>query len=78
MRKLIFYSTIGPDRDDGAWTPFGLARRAAEADLEAEIYLAGPATAMVRREVRDRAEGRSKLSLEAVLEAKVPISVAPG
>ncbi len=78
MRKLIFYSTIGPDRDNAAWMPFGLARRAAEADLEAEIFLAGPATAMVRREVRDRAEGRSKVSLEAVLEAKVPISVAPG
>lgn len=78
MAKLIFYSTIGPDRDERAWSPFGLARRAAEASLDAEIFLAGPACGLIRREVRDRLSGRPQESLNAVLDAKVPISVAPG
>ncbi|HEV2068553.1 MAG TPA: hypothetical protein VGR26_02025 [Acidimicrobiales bacterium] len=77
-RKLIFYSTVGPDHDAGAWAPFRLAQRAAEAALDTEIYLAGPATGLIRRDVRDRLEGRPKESLEAVLSAGVPISVAPG
>ena len=78
MPKLIFYSTVSPDRDDDAWGAFSLARRAAQAGLEAEIFLAGPATGLVRRQVRDRIDGRPRASLDAVLEAKVPISVAPG
>jgi predicted peroxiredoxin len=78
MAKLIFYSTVSPDRDDEAWGAFSLARRAAQAGLEAEIFLAGPATGLVRRQVRDRVDGRAKASLDAVLEAKVPISLAPG
>ena len=78
MPKLIFYSTVSPDRDADAWGAFSLARRAAQAGLEAEIFLAGPATGLVRKQVRDRVEGRARASLEAVLQAKVPISVAPG
>lgn len=77
-RKLIFYSTVGPDHDAGAWAAFRLAQRAAEASLDAEIFLAGPATGLLRRGVRDQLEGRPKESLEAVLAARIPISVAPG
>ncbi len=78
MAKLIFYSTVSPDRDDDAWGAFSLARRAAQAGIETEIFLAGPATGLVRRQVRERIEGRAKASLDAVVEAKVPISLAPG
>jgi predicted peroxiredoxin len=78
MAKLIFYSTISPDRDDDAWGAFSLARRAAQAGLEAEIFLAGPATGLIRRQVRERLTGKPRDNLQAVLEAKVPIWVAPG
>jgi len=57
---------------------FSLARRAAEASLEVEIYLAGAATGLMRRDVRDGIEGRPRETLQAVLDAKVPISIAPG
>ena len=77
-RKLIFYSTVGPDRDDAAWGPFSLARHALTASLDVEIFLAGPATGLLRHEVRERLEGRPAESLRAVLAGKVPISVAPG
>lgn len=77
-RKLIFYSTVGPDRDDAAWGPFSLARHALTASLDVEVFLAGPATGLLRREVRERLEGRPAASLRAVIEARVPISVAPG
>ncbi len=78
QRKLIFYSTVGPDRDNAAWTPFTMAKRAIDADLEAEIFLAGPATGLLRRQVRERIEGRPRDNLQAVIDGKVPISVAPG
>lgn len=77
-RKIIFYSTIGPDRNDAAWTPFRLARVAAEADLDVEIFLSGPATGLMRRHVRDGLEGRPQESLKFVLDAGVPIRVSPG
>lgn len=77
-RKLIFYSTVSPDRDNGAWTAFSLARRAAEASLSAEVFLAGAATGLMRRQVRERIDGGAKESLEAVIDLKIPISVAPG
>ncbi|MDQ4098189.1 MAG: hypothetical protein M3144_10015 [Actinomycetota bacterium] len=78
MAKLIFYSTVSPDRDAEAWGAFSLARRAAQAGLDAEIFLAGPATGLLRRQVRERIDGRARDNLQAVLDAKVPISVAPG
>jgi predicted peroxiredoxin len=78
MAKIIFYSTVGPDRDDEAWGAFSLARRAVQAGLEAEIFLAGPATGLLRRQVRERIEGRPRDNLQAVIDGKVPISVAPG
>ncbi len=78
MAKLIFYSTIGPDRDDDAWGAFSLARRAVQAGLEAEIVLAGPATGLLHRRVRERIEGKPRDNLQIVLDAKVPIWVAPG
>lgn len=78
MAKLIFYSTLSPDHDDNAWGAFSLARRAVQADLETEIFLAGPATGLVRRQVRERIDGRAKDNLQVVLDAKVPIWVAPG
>jgi predicted peroxiredoxin len=78
MAKLIFYSTVSPDRDDEAWGAFSLARRAVQAGLEAEIFLAGPATGLLRKHVRDRIEGRPLANLQAVIEGKVPIYVAPG
>ncbi len=55
-----------------------MARRAADASLEVEIVLAGPATGLLRRQVRDRLTGRPQESLKAVLDAGVPIWVAPG
>ena len=78
MAKIIFYSTVSPDRDDEAWGAFSLARRAVQAGLEAEIFLAGPATGLLRRQVRERVEGRPRHNLQAVMEGGVPISVAPG
>ena len=77
-RKIIFYATAGPDRDNAAWAPFSLARHAVEEGLDVEIFLAGPATGLMRREVRERLEGRPLDSFTKVTEAKVPISVAPG
>lgn len=77
-QKLIFFSTVGPDHNDGAWFPFGQARRAAAAGLEVEIFLAGPATGLLREAVRSRLEGRPRDSLGAVLDAKVPIQYSPG
>ena len=78
LRKLIFYSTVGPDRDNAAWTPFTLAKRAIDAGLEAEVFLAGPATGMLRQSVRSSPEGRQKEALETVLQARIPIFFSPG
>ncbi len=78
MAKIIFYSTVSPDRDDEAWGAFSLARRAAQAGLECEIFLAGPGTGLIRKAVRDRIDGKPLANLQTVLEHKVPISVAPG
>lgn len=76
--KLIFFSTVGPDHDDGAWFPFNQARRAADAGLEVEIFLAGPATGLLRSATRVGLTGRPKDSLAAIAEAKVPIHFSPG
>ncbi|MGH9224662.1 MAG: hypothetical protein ACRD2W_12990 [Acidimicrobiales bacterium] len=78
LRKLIFYSTVGPDRDNGAWTPFTMAKRAIDAGLECEIFLAGPATGLLRHASWGGREGRQKEALEAVLGAKIPIWFSPG
>jgi predicted peroxiredoxin len=78
LRKLVFYSTIGPDRDNAAWTPFTMAKRAIDAGLECEIFLAGPATGLLRHASRIGQEGRQKAALDTVLEAKIPIWFAPG
>ena len=77
-RKLIFYSTVGPDRDNAAWTPFTMAKRALDAGLECEIFLAGPATGLLRHASRIGQEGRQKEALETVIEAKIPIHFSPG
>lgn len=77
-RKLIFFSNVGPDHNDGAWFPFGQARRASDAGLECEIFLSGPATGLLCSAVRTGLEGRPKDSLDAVLAAKVPIQYSPG
>jgi predicted peroxiredoxin len=77
-RKLIMYATDGPDSDDAAWAPFNMARRAVDAGLEVEIVLAGPATGLLRRQVRDRLTGRPQETLKALLDARVPIWVTPG
>jgi len=78
LRKLIFYSTVGPDRDNGAWTPFTLAKRALDAGLECEIFLAGPATGLLRHASRIGQEGRQKEALETALAARIPIFFSPG
>lgn len=78
MGKLIFFSTVSPDEEDRAWTAFSLARRAVDAGIEAEVFLAGPATGLLRRQVRDRIQGRPREALAAVVDAGTPISVAPG
>lgn len=77
-RKLVFYSTVGPDQDDAAWRAFTMARRALDADLECEIVLAGPATGLMRSEVRRRLVGRPAESLEKVQAAGIPIWLSPG
>lgn len=78
LRKLIFYSTVGPDRDNDAWGAFRMAQRAINASLDCEIFLAGPATGLMRKSVRDGLEGRPKDALETVLAAKIPIHFSPG
>ncbi|MPZ67407.1 MAG: hypothetical protein GEU83_18535 [Pseudonocardiaceae bacterium] len=78
VRKIIFFSTVSPDEDDRAWTVFTLARRAADAGIDVEVFLAGPATGLVRRQVRDRIEGKPKDALTAIVAGSAPISVAPG
>ncbi len=78
LRKLIFYSTVGPDRDNSAWQPFTMAKRALDADLDVEIFLAGPATGLLRKAVRDGQEGRPREALQAVIDAKVLIRFSPG
>jgi hypothetical protein len=50
-RKLI---DGGPDHDTGAGVALHLAQRAAEASLDAEIFLAGPATGLLDRTVREQ------------------------
>ena len=77
-RKLIFYSTIGPDHDNAAWTPFTFAKRAIDAGLEAEIFLAGPATGLLREASRVGIEGRQKAAYDTVVESEVPIYFSPG
>lgn len=77
-RTLVFYSTVGPDEDDAAWAPFTFARRALDAALGCEIVLAGPATGLMRSEVRARLEGRPSASYEQVRAAGVPIWLSPG
>lgn len=76
--KLVFFSTVGPDHNNGAWFPFGQARRAAGAGLEVEIFLAGPATGLLRAAPRAGVEGAQKESLDAVLEAGIPIRFSKG
>ena len=78
MAKIIFYTTVSPDRDDEAWGAFSLARRAVQAGQETENFHAGPATGLLRKHVRDRIEGKPRDNLQAVIDGKVPISVAPG
>jgi predicted peroxiredoxin len=77
-RKIIFYSSTGPDADDGAWRAFRYAERAANADVEAEIVLVGPATGLMRRDARNRLEGKVRDSVDAVLAMDVPIWLSPG
>jgi hypothetical protein len=78
LRTLIFYSTVGPDRDNAAWQPFTMAKRALDASLPCEIFLAGPATGLMRKAARDGQEGRQKAALDAVVAAKIPIRFSPG
>ena len=78
LRKLIFYSTVGPDRDNNAWQAFTMAKRAIDAGLDCEIFLAGPATGLMRKAVRDGQEGRPLAALQTVIEAKIPIRFSPG
>lgn len=77
-QKLIFFSTVGPDHNDGAWFPFSQARRASDAGLDVEIFLAGPATGLLRAATRSGLTGRPSDSLQAVTDAKVPIQYSPG
>ncbi|MGH3851853.1 MAG: hypothetical protein ACRDRT_19585, partial [Pseudonocardiaceae bacterium] len=58
--KLILFSTIGPDREDSAYTAFSLAHGALGSGLEVEIFLAGAATGLLRHHVRTQLEGRTK------------------
>lgn len=77
-RKIIFFSMAGPDNDDSAWMPFSFARHAVEGDLECEVFLAGPASGLMRKQVRDTMAARPLESFTITREAKVPISVSPG
>lgn len=77
-RKLVFFSTVGPDEDDRAWQAFSFARRALDEGLDCEIVLAGPATGLMRAEVRGRLEGRPAESLQKVQAAGVPVWLSPG
>lgn len=78
QRKLIFFSTTGPDADSAAWRPVTMAARAVKNGLECEVVLAGAATGLMRREVRARLEGRQLEAYEAVRTAGVPVWLSPG
>lgn len=77
-RKIIFFSMAGPDNDDAAWMPFSFARHAVEGDLECEVFLAGPASGLMRKQVRDTMAARPLESFTIVSAAKVPITISPG
>lgn len=77
-RKLIFYSTAGPDSDAAAWRVMTMASRAVKQDLECEVVLAGPATGIMRRDARDRLEGRQLAAFQTVKDAGIPIWLSPG
>lgn len=76
--KIIFYSTIGPDGDDRAWRVFRYAERSIGAGVETEIMLMGPATGLLRADSRQRLEGDTKDTFEAVLAEQIPIWVGTG
>lgn len=78
QRKLIFFSTTGPDADNAAWRAVTFAARAVKNGLECEIVLAGAATGLMRREVRARLEGRQLEAYEAITAAGVPLWLSPG
>lgn len=78
QRKLIFYSTAGPDADNAAWRAIAMAGRAVRKGLDCEVVLAGPATGLMRRDARGRLEGRQLEAFEAVQAAGVPIWLSPG
>lgn len=78
VRKLIFYSTAGPDSDTAAWRVITMAGRAVKKGLDCEVVLAGPATGIMRRDARDRLEGRELEAFRAIKEAGVPIWLSPG
>lgn len=77
-RKLIFYSSTGPDVDAQAWRAFRYAERALNSSVQAEIVLVGPATGLMRRDARDRLDGPLKESVRAIFEAEVPVWLSPG
>lgn len=77
-RKLIFFSTAGPDSDAAAWRVITMAARAVKQGLACEVVLAGPATGIMRRDARDRLEGRHLEAFRAVKDAGVPIWLSPG
>lgn len=78
QRKVIFFSTLSPDLDDGAWPAFSYANIAFEAGVKAEIVLAGPGTGLMRRQVRDRLSESSRTTLEKTLASGIPIWITPG
>lgn len=77
-RRLIFFSTTGPDADNAAWRPITLAGRAVKNGLVCEVVLAGAATGLMRREVRARLEGRPLQAYETIKAAGVPVWLSPG
>lgn len=77
-RKLIFYSTTGPDADNAAWRAITMAARAVTKGLACEVVLAGPATGIMRRDARERLEGRQLDAFESIKAAGVPIWLSPG
>ncbi|HVL97694.1 MAG TPA: hypothetical protein VM324_00160 [Egibacteraceae bacterium] len=77
-RKLIFYSTTGPDADNAAWRAFTMAAGAVKHGLDCEVVLAGPATGIMRRDARSRIQGRQREAFETVQAARVPIYLSPG
>lgn len=77
MRRLIFFTSADPGKDpDPAWRAYHFAGAAAQADLEAEVRLAGDGVRVAQPErIQDSRTGED-LRKKAQEGAGAPFSVS--